>query len=318
MGEDTLTAGVAVLGEDRSVEGRIGTVNPPGAAEHITWRSFSDEADRNAATLYGWYTHRADAETELMLGGRVASREGMDPVVRPEAWLRRRMSRDGTLVLLTRPVLRDDVSELAPVNDWASRPWLSPLDLTTGGYSQSWEAVYESVPSDGSVLRGGVFWRSLENLIVDLEDPALSPGRVGLVLASGEVRGGEVEWERPLGRNLSGGIWVRYSDTENDDAGGNELPFQPDWTGRLRVDYIDRSGTRAGAAWVHVGERYADAANTMRLDSYDVLNLQLRRQLDLHTDLFLTVENVLDEEYAFWPGYPGRDTRARAGVNYRF
>jgi outer membrane receptor protein involved in Fe transport len=225
---------------------------------------------------------------------------------------------DGTLVLLTRPVLRDDVSELAPVNDWASQPWLSPLDLATGGYSQSWEAVYELTPDDGSVLRGSAFYRSLENLIVDVEDPALSPGRAGLLVASGELRGGEIEWERWLGRNLSAGVFVRYAESENEDAGGNELPLHPEWSGRLRLDYIDRNGTRIGVVWMHVGERLADAAGTTELEAFDVVDVRMRRQLDLHTDLFVTIENVLDEDYQFWPGYPGRGARVRGGVEHRF
>lgn len=319
LGRDgDLVAGVALAGEEQRTEGTMGTTPPGGEPGAVAWRFFEDVESRDAATFYGWYTHRAGNRTEVTLGGRAATREGMEPVLRPEGWVRHDLSRDGTLVILTRPVLRDDVSELGPVNDWASRPWISPLDLTTGGYSQSWEAVYELTPADGSVLRGAAFCRSLENLIVDLEDPGLSPGRAGLVVASGEVRGGEIEWERRLGENLSAGIWLRYTDTENDEAGGNELPFQPDWLGRLRLDYIDRSGTRVGVVWVHVGERFADVANTVELDGYDVLDLNARRQLNLHTDLFLTIENVLDESYTFWPGYPGRETRVRGGVEYRF
>lgn len=317
-GDDEVTAGVALFGEETSAEGQVGVVNPPGSQQRITWRPFSNTADRDAASLYGWYTHRPEVDTELTVGGRVAMREGMEQVARPEGWVRHALSDDSTVVLLTRPVLRDDVSELGPVNDWALRPWLSPLDLATGGYSQTWEAVYERTPEDGSVLRGGLFFRSLENLIVDLEDPALSPGRMGLVVASADVRGGEIEWERWLTENLSGGVWVRYTDTDNNAPGGGELPMQPDWTGRLRLDYIDRSGIRASVAWVHVGERYADAANAVQLDAFDIVNLHLRKQFGLHTDLFLSVRNVFDEEYAFWPGYPGRSASVHGGVEYRF
>jgi hypothetical protein len=316
-GDDDLIAGVALFAEERRVEGRLGVPTPGGASPPITWRDFKDVESRDAATFYGWYTHRASEATSLMLGGRMATREGMDPVVRPEGWLKHDMG-DGTLVLLTRPVLRDDVSELSPVNDWASRPWLSPLDLATGGYSQSWEAVYELTPDDGSVLRGSAFYRSLENLIVDFEDPALSPGRAGLVVASGELRGGEIEWERRLGRNLSGGVFVRYSESENDDAGGNELPLHPEWSGQLRLDYIDRDGSRIGVVWMHVGERFADAAATTKLEAFDVVDVRMRRQLNLHTDLFLTIENALDEDYQFWPGYPGRSAHVRGGVEHRF
>lgn len=155
LGEGELIAGLALFGEEQRVEGEIGITRPPGEEEPIRWRRFRDAAERDAATLYAWYTTGAGPRTELSLGGRLATREGMKPVARPEGWLRHALSRDGKLVILSRPVLRDDVSELGPINDWALRPWISPLDLATGGFSQSWEAVYERTPEDGSVMRGG-------------------------------------------------------------------------------------------------------------------------------------------------------------------
>ena len=316
--ERTLIAGVAMFDEERDASGVLGTSNPPGAPQPVTWQRFASGEERGATTLYGWYRSPVGPRTDLMVGGRAAFRHGVDAVVRPEGRLRYRLPPDGTLVLLTRPVLRDDVSELAPVDDWALTDPLSPLDLATGGWSQSWEAVYELAPRDGSILRAGAFYRELRNLIVDLQDPRLAPGVAGLVVASGTVRGGEIEWERRLGGNLSGGILVRYTDSDNDDAGGAELPLQPDWTGRLRLDYLDEGGTRIGVQWLHVGERWADAANTALLGAHDVVDLWAAHQVDLHTDLFLSIENVLDESYAYWPGYPADGTRVRGGVQYRF
>jgi len=316
--ERSLIAGVAAFDEQREVRGLLGTTNPPGFDEPVTWQPFANSEDRAALTGYGWYRTPVAERTDLMVGGRIAFRDGIDAVARPEGYVRHRFPPDGTLVLLTRPVLRDDVSELAPVNDWALRPWISPLDLTTGGYSQSWEAVYELAPRDGTILRGAIFHREMRNLIVDLEDPRWAPGVAGQVLASGTLCGGEVEWERPIGEDFSAGIFLRFTDSENDDAGGLEIPFQPEWTGLLRLDYLDEHGTRIGVQWLHIGRRWADFANTMRLGSYNVVNLRMAHQLDLQTDLFLSIDNLLSDDYAFWPGYPADGTRVRGGVQYRF
>lgn len=313
-----ITAGVALSSEDASISGIVGTPDVSGLPELIAWRPFADAIDREAATFYLNARTRMGEKTELLAGARYATRRHMTPVLKPEGYIRHRLGDDGALVLLTRPVLRDDVSELSWVDDYSLREWISPLDLAMGGFSQSYELQYELTPPDGSLLRLSAFHRELRNYIVDLEDPAWTAGGVGMVLASGQVRGGEIEWERWIGNNLSAGIWVRYADSENDDAGGRDIPYQPDFSGTLRLDYIDRNGLRVGAEWCHIGERFADAANTVELDAHDVVSLRIAKQLSLQTDVFLTIENLLDEDYGFWQGYPAPGLRVRGGIQHRF
>ena len=313
-----ISAGLAASTGDATISGIIGSPNPPGAAEPVTWTPFADAIDREAATFYLSARSRLSEKTDFLAGARMATRRQMEPVLRPEGFIRHRLGDDGALVLLTRPVLRDDVSELSWVDDYSLREWISPLDLATGGFSQSYELQYELTPPDGSLLRLSAFHRDVRNYIVDLDDPAWSAGKVGMVLASGQIRGGEVEWERWIGHNLSAGLWVRYADTENDDAGGLAIPYQPKLSGALRLDYLDRSGLRVGAEWLRVGGRWADIANTVKLDAYDVVNLRVAKQLNLQTDVFLTIENVLDENDGFWQDYPAPGTRVRGGIQHRF
>ena len=81
---------------------------------------------------------------------------------------------------------------------------------------------------------------------------------------------------------------------------------------------LDEDGNRIGVSWVHVGRRWADLPNTIRLGSYDVLSLRAARQLNLHTDVFVSVDNLLNERSGFWLGYPSRGTHVRGGVQHRF
>lgn len=313
-----VVAGVAVSGEERTVSGVLGTPNPPGAQDPVTWTAFSDDENREAATFYAEYETQAGASDKVMVGGRLATRKGMNPVFRPKGYWKHDLGKHATLVLLTRPILRDDVSEISPVDNWALRDWLSPLDLAMGGFSQSYELQYQLMPPDGSLLRLSGFYRTLKNYIVDLADPRWSAGEAGMVLASGTLKGGEIEWEHWVGRDLTAGIWLRYTDSENDDAGGLEIPYQPEVAGQLRLDYMDERGVRVGVGWLHAGERYADIANQTRLESYNVLNLWAGKQLNLRTDLFITMENLLCEDYGYYEDYPARGRRLRAGVQYRF
>ncbi|NSW56487.1 MAG: TonB-dependent receptor [Armatimonadetes bacterium] len=308
-----LAAGVSVSDEQRRLSGLI-TSRTNGARSYTP---FANREDTDGGTAYLEHEWLFDNNTRLMVGGRMVARDGMDPVWRPKAQFVKPMGSSGTLVLLTHPIFRDDISALAPVDHWALRE-MSPLDLATGGFSQSYELQYQLTPVDGSLVRAGIYYRDAENLIVDLADPAWAAGEASTVLASGTTRGAEIEWEKWIGRNLSAGIWARYTDSENDAAGGLEIPYQPEIAGIVRLDYIDENGYRIGANWTYIGKRYADLANTVELDSFDFVNLRVARQLDLHTDLFVHVENLLDSDRAFWLNYPARGRDVRAGIEYRF
>jgi outer membrane cobalamin receptor len=167
-------------------------------------------------------------------------------------------------------------------------------------------------------VRLAAFQRELRNQLVDLQDPAWATESTPVVLDRSRVRGFEAEYERWLTRHVSAGVWVRWQDSQNRDSGDLDVPYQPDFMAQARLDYLDEAGWRAGLVWQHVGRRFADINNLMRLGEYDLLNVAVARQLDLHTDLFLNVDNVFQQRYGFYNAYPGRDRRISAGMRYRF
>ena len=313
-----LAAGLAVADEEAKVSGVLVTEMPAVQSTDLATTAFASTQDRDAATAYLEYETSVDGSTRFLVGGRLATRDGMRPVLRPKASFRRRVGDDGTLVLLTRPVLADDVSQIAPVDDWALRDRFSMLDFGLGGYGQSYEVQYELLPANGSLLRLSAFQRAVKNYIVDLSSPAWAPGQVGEILGAGTLRGAQIEWEHRLAQDLSAGLWLRYTDSENEDAAGLQIPYQPRLAGQLRLDYIDTSGLRVATRILYVGRRYADVSNATRLGSYTTVNLWAAKQLDLHTDVFVSIENLLDRDHAYWQGYPERGRQARVGVEYRF
>ena len=178
---------------------------------------------------------------------------------------------------------------------WALRDAASPLDFALGGFSQSYEAQYQLIPRNGSLLRVSVFHRSLRNLLVDLQDPQLAPLQAPVVVAAGTLRGAEVELEHWLTRELSAGAWVRVSENSRTGTGGLDIPFQPRLNSEVRLDYLNRSGVRVALVWSHVGSRYANLANTWKRSGFEVVNLSLARQFSLHTDVVLVVDDLLNE-----------------------
>ncbi|MEN6347365.1 MAG: TonB-dependent receptor [Armatimonadia bacterium] len=314
-GANSLVAGAAYYGEKRGVSGVLGKIDPTST---IDWQDYRDEVNRDSATFYLERELTLDHKTRAMVGGRVAVAEEASPVWRAKAWVRRDLGGGQTLVLLTRPLLRDDAAELAPVDLWSARELESPLDLADGGYEQSYELQYQLMPRNGALLQLTGFYRSLNNYLVDLEDPQWSPARASSFLSKGSLYGAEVEWESWLSRSLSAGIWGRLSNSENDEIEGCEVPYIPRLAGKARLDYLGRSGLRVGLTWNHTGQRYADRDNTVRLGSYGLLNLRAEKQFDPRNMLFVDVENLTDKQYEYWQGYPGRPRRVRVGFEMRF
>ena len=312
-------AGAAFLGESRVVSGEVGQLNPPGSPEPVTWYPFRNEAKRSAGTFYLEHTARLDPHTSLMVGGRLVTAEAATPVLRPKACLTRQIGRDQTLVLLTRPVLRDDVSEISPVDHWALTDTFTPLSFAAGGFTQSYELQYQLLPRDGTVLRVSGFHRTLRNFIVALNDPQWATEQLVLFLPKASLQGGQIEFERYLTHELSAGVAARLTDSDNHLVSGKQIPFQPRWTAQARLDYLAPCGFRADAVWVFVGDRFADPANTQKVGSYDVVNLLLTQRYSLlHGEVFVVVNNLFDRHFAFWPGYPEPGREVEAGVLYRF
>jgi vitamin B12 transporter len=88
------------------------------------------------------------------------------------------------------------------------------------------------------------------------------------------------------------GTWLK----PEDDASGNLLPRRAEKT--ANVELAERRGpARLGISWLAQSHRYDDAANTQRLDSYNIWNITGEYNFNKHWALRARVENVLDEEY---------------------
>jgi vitamin B12 transporter len=142
-----------------------------------------------------------------------------------------------------------------------------------------------------------------------------------------------IEWA-PVG----GGLWLPSNVARARIEGltlAGEHVWGP-WQGRASVDWLDArnavtdkflryrsqeaaqlslayraGGWQAGAEVSLYGKRYDDSANTVRLDSYGLLNLFAERSLGRDMTLFGRINNVFDERYllvksAYDYGVPGR------------
>jgi outer membrane cobalamin receptor len=121
----------------------------------------------------------------------------------------------------------------------------------------------------------------------------------------GEVKseGVEFELDRSLGDSGKGFINYTYQkviDQKDVTAGniGKTIPYTP-------VEKYTVGLVNGGVSLLikHVGERYADAANALKLPGYTVVDLKLTREVSEAVRIELAVDNLFDEKYSEIIGY---------------
>ncbi|MGJ3232841.1 MAG: TonB-dependent receptor [Oceanicaulis sp.] len=79
---------------------------------------------------------------------------------------------------------------------------------------------------------------------------------------------------------------------------GARLDTAPEWLWNARLLWEPRPDTDIEAEWVHVGEYFADAANTAEYEGHDLLNLRAAYEFGGGWEAFTAVRNVFDTRYA--------------------
>lgn len=81
------------------------------------------------------------------------------------------------------------------------------------------------------------------------------------------------------------------------DYSGNKVPWAPKFTYNFGVEYNHKNGFFANADLLGTGEQYYDAANELRGDGYETVNLRTGYQTE-DIELSVWCNNLFDEEYA--------------------
>ncbi|WP_027721186.1 TonB-dependent receptor [Maridesulfovibrio zosterae] len=91
--------------------------------------------------------------------------------------------------------------------------------------------------------------------------------------------------------------WETTVGKKNVDYSGKKLPWAPEYTYNLDVQYNHSSGFFAVADLLGTGEQYFDAANDLKGDAYQTVNLRLGYKTgDLEVSIWS--ENIFDTPYA--------------------
>ena len=313
---DTVTAGVAVRDGSERFDGLAGMVDFSTTPPTFERRMVEQRYPGDAATLYLQDEHRFSDRLKLTFGGYLGAREGSDTILRPKALAHWRPGASSDIVLVTYPIFRDDVTELLPVESWYGPQGLRLLGFAEGGWAQSTELHWQLAPADASLLRLSLAYRTMRGQLIDVADPRLRPMATRLLVPKSKWRSAEIEYERWLARRLSGRVFARFVDADSSASGA--LPYHPRTTAGAGLDYLDESGIRAGLQFQWVSGRWHDEANSVRVPSYVLGRLRFSKQFDLHTEVFVAIDNLLDEDYERWRGYPEPGRIFLGGVEYRY
>ena len=150
-----------------------------------------------------------------------------------------------------------------------------------------------------------IFRRDSENLISFV---SLNVSPFGIYQNTGLARaqGFEVEGGYGLSDTLSAKLAYSFVDTEDRSAGsanqGNELARRPRHAATLSGDWTPGK-LRLGGDLRLVSRSFDNAANSVRLGGYAVLDLRASWQVSDAFELFGRAENVWDEQYQTAAGY---------------
>ena len=116
-------------------------------------------------------------------------------------------------------------------------------------------------------------------------------------ISEARTQGGEINLVVDFTKSLSGRFGYYYLDSENLET-GNELTYDPAHMANVILRYrYEPLALGISVGGEYVGERYADEANTNKLDSYFMLDVKVTKEIGKNFEAFFEVSNVLDEEY---------------------
>lgn len=99
---------------------------------------------------------------------------------------------------------------------------------------------------------------------------------------------------------------------------GRRLQLRPQHSGTVTADWESPIGVKLGGTLTLAGDSFNDAANSVRIEGYTVLDLRASYALSEKIELYGRVENLFDESYTVVTGYGTFGRSAFVGARARF
>lgn len=184
--------------------------------------------------------------------------------------------------------------------------------------AKGWDAgIAQKLIGDAVEVRATWFQRTTTNLI-DFDLGTFTYANI----ARARARGAEVELRIAPTRDLLFTANYTYTKSVNreraDPNFGNQLARRPRQTVNVTGDYRWPFGLTTGATITHVSSSFDNAANTVRLGDYVLVDLRAAFPVTDTIELYGRVENLFDERYQTAAGFGQLGRAATAGVRLRY
>ena len=183
----------------------------------------------------------------------------------------------------------------------------------------SWDAGIEQRRLGGRLVASATYFnRNSRNLIefFDCFTPgplcATEPFGYYANIARAAARGVELVFSYAPDATLNVSANYTYTDTEDRSPGsstfGNKLPRRPKSSANASVTYVWPSRLSTALALRYAGTGFDNAANSIELASYTLLDVRVAYPLSTHLEAYARLENATDKHYevAYQYGTPGR------------
>ena len=177
----------------------------------------------------------------------------------------------------------------------------------------------------------------MDNEILSVEDPA-APGTFLTSNADKTIHAGieallsaDIALSKDLYHRLTPLVsmtWNRFRFDDDDALGDNTLPAAPKFSLKGEMLYRHKNGFYIGPTMDYVGERYADFANSYKIDDYTLFGLKSGWS-NQNFKVFAEVRNLFERDYIASHGVravasesdailnPGAPLSAYVGIEYR-
>lgn len=183
-------------------------------------------------------------------------------------------------------------------------------------------ALDKRLPGIKSMVSVGGFWIDAEDFI---ERDETDPNRLNQNFEEVRMRGVEASFESTYIPNFLFRATYTLLDTEDlgDDAYRDELQNRPEHNVTVEGKYSFDFGLSIFVSYEYLGKQYVYESKAPydkgELEDYSVVDIKISQTLlDDALELYVGVDNLLDEDYEYGVGLPGSGRSWYGGFEYRF
>jgi outer membrane cobalamin receptor len=246
----------------------------------------------------------------VVLGAREDFPEGFDPAFSPRAGVSYKVAATDT-------ILRGSWGEGFKLPSFFSlaNPIVGNPDLVPEESRSLDLGITQNLWDDKLGAQFNVYYNEYKNLI-DFEEgpPPILVNRSRVTVKGFEIIGNIRPWEE---LSLSGSVSYADSDIKGTDE---QLRNRPKWWGELSLLYSPSPAVKFSLDAVFTGSVPDSSIPTgdVALDPYDVYNVALTWTPFGRVSMYVAVDNLFNEEYEQFVGFPAPGVSPRAGIRLTF